>query len=377
MGRTYDKPMQSPPFGLTFIITHECNLRCTYCYETLRDKQYANIEKIKEIISIYLNNPALGSVTIDFFGGEPWLKFDLIKEVCEWTWSQSWKNNYIFFTTTNGTLIHGEIKDWLRLHKEQFCCGLSLDGTKETHDKNRCNSFDRIDIQFFLECWPNQAVKMTISPQSIETLCKDIKYIQNLGFKLDGTNFAEGFDWTDTKYIKILSKELEKLVDFYLKHPDYEVAPILNMRLQNCESRAKTRKWCGTGSNMAVFDIDGREYPCTFFTPMTFNEDRLLEIKDIDFKDDEKFVDEDCYKNCYFYNICSNCYGANFLATGKVNKRDKSHCNLLKVRAYYAAALMANRILQNKDKIIDKNTTALQIRAIEKIKKICEEEFYL
>ena len=78
MGRTYDKPMQSPPFGLTFIITHECNLRCTYCYETLRDKQYANIEKIKEIISIYLNNPALGSVTIDFFGGEPWLKFDLI-----------------------------------------------------------------------------------------------------------------------------------------------------------------------------------------------------------------------------------------------------------------------------------------------------------
>ena len=374
MGRIYEQKNKKMPFSLSFIVTHECNLRCVYCYENKRDKQLADAEKIKLVISEYLNNEELQELTIDFFGGEPWLKFDLIKEVCEWTWARQWKNKYKFFTTTNGTLIHGEVQEWLRSHKEQFWCGLSLDGTKETQDKNRCNSFDKIDKEFFLECWPEQTVKMTISKESIENLCNDILYIQDLGFRIAGTNFAEGIDWTDTKYITILCRELENLVGFYINHPEYEIVPILNLYLQNCEHKAKTRKWCGTGSNMAVYDIDGRKYPCTFFTPMTFDEEQLACIKDVDFKDEEQFVDKQCFEDCYFYNICSNCYGANLLATGKVSVRDKSHCKLLKVRAYYAAALLTHRILANKDNIKGSPTVSLQIRAIEKIKKICEEE---
>lgn len=365
------------PFGLSFVVTHECNLRCVYCYENNRDTQKADGEKIKEVISQYLNDTKLAEVQIDFFGGEPWLKFDLIREICEWTWSKEWKNKYIFFTTTNGTLVHGEIQDWLRKNKERFWCGLSLDGRKETHDKNRSNSFDRIDKEFFLECWPQQTVKMTLSQDSLNTLFDDIIYIQKLGFKLAGTNFAEGIDWSDKKYIDILCRELEKLTAFYLENPEYEVAPIINIPIQNCEYEIKTRKWCGTGTNMALYDIDGRKYPCQFFAPMSIEEDKFAKVKDLDFNDESLFLDKHCYGNCYFYNICSNCYGANLLLNGKLNERDKSKCNLLKVRAYYAAALLANRILKNKDRISKPNTVALQIRAIEKIKKICEEELNL
>lgn len=365
------------PFSLSFVVTHECNLHCVYCYENHRDKLQADAEQIKSIISQYLNDSRLKEVYIDFFGGEPWLKFNLIKEVCEWTWSKEWANKYLFFTTTNGTLIQGAVKAWLHKNKHRFWCGLSLDGRKETHDKNRSNSFDQIDKEFFLECWPNQTVKMTLSKDSINSLFEDITYIQKLGFKVAGTNFAEGIDWSDEKYISIICRELEKLTAFYLEHPEYEVAPIINIPIQNCEHEAKTRKWCGTGSNMALYDIDGRRYPCQFFTPMTINEQLFKEIKDLDFNNENIFLDQHCYANCYFHNICSNCYGANFLLNGKLNERDKSKCNLVKVRAYYAAALLANRILNNQSNISNPNTVALQIRAIEKIKKICEKELNL
>ncbi len=365
------------PFILSFVVTHECNLNCVYCYESTRDKQKITAEQVKAIIAEYLNKEELKNVQIDFFGGEPWLKFALIKEVCEWVWSKEWKNSYKFFTTTNGTLVHGEIQEWLRQNRGRFWCGLSLDGTKETHDKNRCNSFDKIDKDFFLECWPTQPVKMTISKDSVANLSHDIIYLQQLGFKVDGTNFAEGIDWSDKKYIAIVSRELEKLVAFYLEHPEYEVPPILNMALHYCESPKNTKKWCGNGWNMAIYDIDGRKYPCQFFTPMTIEAEKFAEVKDIDFTDDTLFLDTYCVENCYFHNICSTCYGANFLSTGKVNVKDKSKCNLLKVRAYYAAALLANKILRNTDTSVDTNTIALQIRAIEKIKEICERELEL
>lgn len=365
------------PFSLSFVITHECNLNCVYCYEKNRDKQQPDVDNIKHIISEYLNNPQLKEVYIDFFGGEPWLKFNMIKEICEWTWSKKWINKYLFFTTTNGTLVHGEIKDWLREHKDKFWCGLSLDGRKETHDKNRSNSFDKIDTNFFLECWPNQTVKMTLSKESVNTLFEDIIYIQSMGFKVAGTNFAEGIDWSDEHYISVLCRELEKLVDFYLKHPEYEVAPIINIPIQNCEHEAKTRKWCGTGGNMALYDIDGKKYPCQFFTPMTINETLFSKIRSVDFNDENIFLDKECHSKCYFHNICSSCYGANYLINGKLNERDKSKCNLVKVRAYYAAALLANKILQKKDNKSAHNTIALQIRAIEKIKIMCERDLNL
>lgn len=371
--------MEKLKFSLTFVVTHECNLKCSYCYESARDKEIMSSDFIKQKIAQYLNNETLSEVEIDFFGGEPWLKFDLIKDVCEWTWNQSWKNKYIFFTTTNGTLVHGEIQDWLRKNKDRIWCGLSLDGRKETHDKNRSNSFDKIDLNFFLECWPTQPVKMTISKYGIESLYDDIIYIQSLGFKIAGTNFAEGLDWSNPQYIKILCRELEKLTDFYLQHPELEVANIINMAVQHCESPSKFKKWCGTGKHMVVYDINQEAYPCQFFTPMTISNEKYNIIKDIDFNNDENFIDEFCKNKCYFHNICPNCYGANFLVNGKINERNKSMCKLIMIRAYYSAALQAQKIIANGDNIdeSEKNKVALQIRAIEKINDICQKELFI
>jgi len=112
------------------------------------------------------------------------------------------------------------MKQWFSEKKDIFKLGLSLDGKKDTHDYNRCNSFDSIDIDFFLNNYPEQGIKMTLSEYSLPHLADDIKYIYSLGFKeIDGVNLAEGaFDWSKDIYIKILMPQLKELVDFYVEN---------------------------------------------------------------------------------------------------------------------------------------------------------------
>lgn len=190
-----------------------------------------DVNTCKDIIAKYLNTPDYDEVEIDFFGGEPFLEFKTIKEVCEWVWANKWKNKYVFFATTNGVLILGKIKEWLRKYKNRFWVSLSLDGYRDSHNINRSNSFDKIDIQFFKDCWPTQTVKMTISKETVGNIYENITYIHSLGFNIAGTNFAEGIDWEDDKYVKIVTRELEKLTQFYINHPEISPVPLINMAI--------------------------------------------------------------------------------------------------------------------------------------------------
>ena len=123
---------------------------------------------VKKILDEALNDDEnFDEYEIDFFGGEPFLKFDLIREAVYYARTTYPEKMMVFMATTNGTLVHGEIKEWLKTHSEIFVCGLSLDGTKRMHDINRSNSFDKIDVDFFAKTWPNQAMKMTISAETL------------------------------------------------------------------------------------------------------------------------------------------------------------------------------------------------------------------
>lgn len=351
-------------FHLSIVLTNRCNLNCIYCYENSKSTKSIEIDKVKEIISSYLNSPDYEEVEIDFFGGEPFLEFKKIKTVCEWVWSQKWRNKYLFFATTNGVLVHGEIQEWLRRNKKYFWVCLSLDGTSWSHNINRSKSYDKIDIPFFKECWPSQTVKMTISKETVGCIYENIVHIHSMGFDITGTNFAEGIDWEDEKYIEIVAVQLEKLCKFYIEHPNIKPAPLINMAIHKCEEGKQERKWCGCGEFMAAYETDGSKYPCTFFTPMTFEDQQLSEILKIDFSNPTQFVDRECIDTCYLEPVCSSCYGANLLINGKVNKRDRSRCKLMRLRSVYSAALKAHKLLNNN---ADTYENRLSLKAIRKI----------
>ena len=337
------------------------------------------LETAKKCVDwIFINVPAdMNGVELAFIGGEPLLEFELLKEISYYIFKKNISIPYILFATTNGTLLNKEMKQWFNEHKEHFRLGLSLDGNKKTHDFNRSNSFDLIDIDYFVKTWPTQGVKMTLSEYSLVNLAENIKFIHSLGFtRVDGANLHEGdFDWNKDKYIELLIPQLAELVDFYLANEQYVPMPMLDKHIDICEAKNKeTRNWCGIGRGVNFFDCDGTMYPCAFVTPMTFQKNEINDMMKTDFINDKNFIDIDCYENCYIYPICPTCAGANYIVNKNFKKRNRSKCRIQKLIALFAADFQGKRLLRETSKM-DNTTKYHTIEAIKKIRLLYLNDF--
>lgn len=368
-----------PRFSPSLCVTHNCNLNCIYCYQQHDTSKKMSVDTSKKIINWIFDNVPSGTkrVGIDFIGGEPLLEFELIKEIVAYTCSEKRNIPFTFFATTNGTLLSDSIKQWFTQHKECFVLGLSLDGTRDTHNYNRSNSFDMIDVEFFLENWPEQGVKMTLSDYSISHLAENIKFVHSLGFKrIRGVNLAEGnYDWSDDKYIRVLIPQLTELVEYYLTNENLLYDQMFDKHIEFCEAKNRERKkWCGIGTGCPFFDVDGKRYPCAFTTPMTFSPEEITDILHTDFTDHNAFVDEECFNNCYLYPICPTCSGANYLNNRSFKIRDKRRCRVQKLIALFIADLQAKKIVKD-PKSFDDDTLYYKIEAIKKIRSLYFHEF--
>jgi len=332
--------------NVTLVVTQNCNLACTYCYEGYKSKQVMPLETALNIVESYLSNSTdeYDECVIEFFGGEPFLNFPLIKQVCEYVWAKTWKKPYLFFTTTNGTLVHGEIQDWLLKNKNRFEATLSLDGTQAMQDLNRSKSFTQIDIPFFRNTWPNASVKMTISKETLPHLTEGVIFLHALGFPIHN-NLAYGIDWADPINIEILKRELEKLIEYYLSHPEIPPCSLMDMKIEY-QDADEEKKWCGVGTHMVVFDVDSISYPCHAFLPMSIGKEKATSSRDLNFNLTQNLIDPKC-KDCVLHYICPTCYGCNYDESGNVAIRDNSLCQLTKIRALACSYLKVKKLLAN------------------------------
>ncbi len=357
MSNTYkskDKNVKS----VTLILTEKCNLNCTYCYEHNKSAASMPLEIAKKIIDEeFAKNDEFDFIEIAFFGGEPLIEFDLIKKIVDYVEQQNFKRDYGYFIITNGTLVHGEVKQWLIDHPNVIC-GLSLDGNKLMHDMNRSNSFDLIDLKFFAKNYPEQEIKMTISRESLPHLFEGVVFCHEQGF-LVACNLACGLDWSDPMYEDILGEQLLKLIEFYIKNPDIIPCTILNREIKyiaydNVINNTQTRKWCGTGLNIPTYGVDGEKYPCQYFSPLTLGTEKAKEAKKLTFLKDipDELTDPKCV-NCILKAICPTCYGENYAATGNMYIHEEARCRLTKIiikaRAYFKAQQWLNNMLEFDD----------------------------
>lgn len=319
---------------VTFIVTQNCNLNCTYCYEHNKTKNCFDVELAKKIILDELNiDDEYTEICFDFFGGEPFLEFEKIKEIVEYFKNKKFNKKVYFFAGTNGTLINKDIQDWLLKNRDIFQIALSLDGTRDMHNVNRSNSYDKIPVRFFAEKFQYLSVKATISPATIDTLADGIVHLHKLGFKNVSCNLAVGVDWSLNEYSDILERELGKLINFYLENPNIKPCNLLNYQIQNAVHPAKGKaiKFCGAGTRTKVYDIDGKIYPCQYFLPLTIG-DKASKPIDVKFSDviNIQELDPKCQK-CIAVNICPSCYGSNYQETGNIHKKDDDFCRLQKI----------------------------------------------
>lgn len=327
---------------VTVTLTQSCNLACVYCYEHYKSIKKMDIETAKRIIDFELaNSSEYDGIEFDLFGGEPFLVFDLLKAVTEYICEKKGTMPCTVFATTNGTLIHGEIQTWLENHSGCFICGLSLDGTREMHNLNRSNSYDSIDLPFFLRLYPDQDVKMTISQETLPNLAEGVIDMHRKGF-LVSCNLAFGIDWSNPNNVSVLNRELMKLIEFYLENPTIEPCSMLEMGFNNVAHYENTSfRFCGAGKSMRAYDVDGQAYPCQFFMPLSVGPEKAKTSQTMVFPKDvirDDLLDEKCRK-CVIQSACPNCFGANYAASGNIYYRDDNMCRLtkimLKARSYF------------------------------------------
>ena len=321
---------------VTMTLTQSCNLACSYCYEHHKSSKRMSWTTAKQIIDREFEHVAANDVDgfeFDLFGGEPFLEFDLVKQITEYVCEKKKNIPCVVFATTNGTLIHNEVQEWLKAHNCCFVCGLSLDGTREMHNINRSNSYDDIDLSFFATQYPTQDIKMTISQETLPNLAEGVIDLHKKGF-IVSCNLAYEIDWSAPENVVTLERELHKLIDFYLDNPDIEPCSMLEMGISNvaiCEDQ--TIRYCGAGKYMCSYDVDGKEYPCQYFMPLSLGADRAIEGLSVVLPDDylpENELEPHC-RDCIISSVCPNCFGANFASTGNIYKRDKNMCRLTKI----------------------------------------------
>jgi len=324
-------------------LTEKCNLKCVYCFEKAKDLRQMSIATAQKAINEAFNNEQFEELEISFHGGEPLIAFEELKHICEWIWSNTWPKPYVCYATTNGTLVHGAIKDWVAQQHTRFVLGLSLDGTREMHNLNRSGSYDLIDLDLFRDLWPFQPVKMTISRLTLPHLSRGVIDLHNLGFKIS-CNHAHGLEWQDKDY-ESFATELKTLNEFYLEHPDVLPCNIAAMPIQYLYLNEESRriKWCGAGTNMACIDIDGNKYPCQLFMPSASGSQPSSEdaFKSFQKKD---LLEGECTE-CVIAPCCRTCYGTNYIEYGDIAKRNRDYCRFEKIRAKSTAYLVANMIL--------------------------------
>ena len=128
---------------VTLELTERCNLRCKYCLYNVEQGGYRQFgtrdmtfDIAKKAIDDLMRNSGDESVYVSFYGGEPLLKFDLLKECIDYC--ESLRDRDITYAiTTNGTLITRDIADYFAALGNKIHITLSIDGPQSLNDKNR------------------------------------------------------------------------------------------------------------------------------------------------------------------------------------------------------------------------------------------------
>jgi len=176
---------------IIFGITENCNLKCKYCaYEEfyiekdLRDKNELDIEKTKKILENYFNLSKKKQVTIAFYGGEPLLKFDFVKDIIEFNETKYSQIIFHYSMVTNGTLLNKYI-DYLV--DKQVQVDVSLDGDKIQNSfrifKNNLESFDVVynNLIFIKQNYPDffsKKIRILSTKHSKNNNGDNIKFIK-------------------------------------------------------------------------------------------------------------------------------------------------------------------------------------------------------
>lgn len=229
------KNIYPPPARLILLLTHNCQLRCKYCRVRKFPATMDESVLFKGINLLFSSQRE--DLQLQFFGGEPLLKFDLIKKAIKYAQSinKTLKRNLTYILTTNGIALTRDKVDFLKEYN--FIVECSIDGEVENQLKarkarNAENYYSQVIDNFsylFRSKIPHYSISV-VMPNNVLSMSRNFGHLVSLGFKKLQMNYSLGIFWPATA-IKRLFLETEKISAKYLKtRKDIEFINLTSMR---------------------------------------------------------------------------------------------------------------------------------------------------
>ena len=271
--------------ALCLHVAHTCNLNCSYCFASQGkykgERALMSFEVGKQALDFLVENSGTRhNLEVDFFGGEPLMNFQVVKDLVAYARSiEKEKNkNFRFTLTTNGMLIDDEVIEFA--NRECSNVVLSLDGRKEIHDRYRVDyagkgSWEKIVPKFqkLVEARGGKDYYMrgTFTHANPDFL-KDVQTMLDLGFRelsMEPVVSAADDPSALTKEdMEIVMDQYEKLAELMLKH-DKENDPFTfyhyMIDLTGGPCIYKRISGCGSGTEYMAVTPWGDLYPCHQF----------------------------------------------------------------------------------------------------------------
>ena len=344
---------------LTFHITNNCNLSCTYCYEKFKTKKLIKKEYYRDLIdeiikvlkgeesflSAYLQ--PFDNLTLDFIGGEVTLYMEIVTDICDYFTEKLKENNFeeiinsmkIIIESNGTTWKTKEVQDFVSKYKDKLSYGMSLDGCKECHDKcrkfkNGTGSFDIVEaaIKDYQKMFGSTPVsKQVCNRENVHFLKENVQHLYELGYR---GRIAISYDIDEE--MTLLDSEnffqnLKETIDWIFTEK-VEIIPTFLLRNYTPEPRYPN---CGLDGSRIDITASGELFNC-FLLSETVQKEVTIPIGDIKTKElyienikklrsaisgleTSKFLPDEC-RNCNIRSQCSACPAEGLKKNGNIEK---------------------------------------------------------
>lgn len=361
------KNRQTVVKALCLHIAHDCNLACRYCFaeegEYHGRRELMSYEVGKAALDFLIANSGnRRNLEVDFFGGEPLMNFQVVKDLVAYGREQEklHDKNFRFTLTTNGVLLNDDIMEFA--NREMANVVLSIDGRKAVHDFMRpfrkgAGSYDLIVPKFqkFAESrnQTNYYVRGTFTHHNLD-FSEDVLHLADLGFKqisvepvvareteeyaIQEADLPQLFEEYDKLAKEMIARHKEgKDFNFFHFMIDLEGGPCVAKRLSGC----------GSGTEYLAVTPWGDLYPChqfvgdeKFYMGNVYEGVKNTELRE-EFRGCNVYAKEKC-RDCFAKFYCSGgCAANSYHFHGDINNAYDIGCQLQKKRIECAIMIKA------------------------------------
>lgn len=361
--------------ALCLHIAHDCNMCCKYCFagegEYSGDRSLMSFEVGKRALDFLIEQSgSRKNLEVDFFGGEPLLNFDVVKQLVAYARSieKEKGKNFRFTLTTNGVLLNDEVMEWA--NKECYNVVLSLDGRKETNDRMRRTRNDKGTYDLILPKFQKMAkernqqgyyIRGTYTHYNTD-FANDILHLADLGFEqlamepvVTDPKMDYALQESDIPKLKdqydLLAKEMCKRnregkgFTFFHYMIDLEGGPCIYKRISGC----------GVGTDYMAVTPWGDLYPCHQFV----GDEKFLLGNVFDGVKNTDIVNEFKLCNVYSREACQDCFAKLYCSggcsanayhtTGKITGTCDMSCELHRKRVENAIMIKIDELFANNE----------------------------